>query len=198
MWDQIVVYFDHAKTRSFDDFGDAYFLKSPIENAPSFFAKEGEVSASILGRPASLLDSVEVPFESIKDESAFYIQSNLDELQNGYSVFIKDRLSNKTEQLQSGESFEFKHDSGINSPRFMVYYTLNPNLVNHLIREEGNVVSRATEAGVEIQSFDISGIADIYVHDIMGRTLLQDRFNMQADESYNLEFESSNQVLMLK
>ena len=96
------------------------------------------------------------------------------------------------------KALSLKHDSGFSSPRFVVYYTLNPNLVNHLIQEEGNVVSRATEAGVEIQSFDISGMADVYVHDIMGRTLLQDRFNMQADESYNLEFESSNQVLMVE
>jgi hypothetical protein len=197
--DQVVVYFDESLSREFDFVGDAYYLPSMHKEAPRFYAIEGNSKASIVGRPVDVTDSVNVVFGSPKNQSKFYIHADLDELEEGWFVYLRDKKDNKTYALAHNKSLAFSHYEGLASERFVVYYTKQANAFAHLVTgEDARVLPFVRNNQLVLQSFGLSGVAQINAFDAIGRLVYSENTTLGLGEERVLEIAASGKLLFIQ
>jgi CRISPR type III-B/RAMP module RAMP protein Cmr1 len=197
--DQLVIYFDESTSRQFDLVGDAYYLPSMRKDAPRFYALEGNSKASIVGRPVDVTDSVQVVFGSTKNQSKFYIHAELDELEEGWFVYLRDKKDNKTYVLEDKKSLAFNHYGGLTSERFVVYYTKQANAFAHLVSgEDARILPFVRNNQLVLQSFGISGAAQINAFDAIGRLVHSENTNLDLGQERVLDFPPSEKLLFIQ
>ncbi len=197
--DQLVIYVDEAASRSFDLAGDAYYFSSQNKQVPVFYAREGESRASIVARPLAITDSVIVTFGSPKEQSKFYIHADLDELQEGWFVYLRDKKDNKTYALQHNKSIAFSHVYGLASQRFVVYYSKNQQAFNHLITgEESNIVFFVNNGTLNLQAIGTSGSGQINLYDAVGRLLHTEKKQFSLGERLEVDFTTNQQFIIVE
>lgn len=198
LWDQIVVFFNRDATRGFDNVGDAYHLKSPNENVPSFYGLEGNSAASIIGRPATILDSVEISYASTKNQSRFHIMPDLSELGGGWHIYLKDRATSEFYKLEDDESLAFEHSASGTQNRFVLFYSKNPNDYDAYVSQESPTIqSFVRNEELLLKSVNYSGSAEVVISDAMGRTLYADLMTVQEGEEYRISIPKKNQLVVV-
>ncbi len=198
LWDQIVVFFNRDATRGFDNVGDAYHLKSPNENVPSFYGLEGNSAASIIGRPATISDSVEISYASTKNQSRFHIMPDLSELGGGWHIYLKDRATSEFYKLEDDESLAFEHSASGTQNRFVLFYSKNPNDYDAYVSQESPTIqSFVRNEELLLKSVNYSGSAEVVISDAMGRTLYADLMTVQEGEEYRISIPKKNQLVVV-
>ena len=198
LWDQLVVYFDEGKTRNFDMVGDAYYMYAPDDHFPVFYALEDNISASMVGRQPDMTDSVEVVFGSAKEQSTFYLHSDLDELPADWYVYLRDRKTHKTYKLEHGKSLAFAHQYGLKSNRFVIYYSKNANAFEHLVTgEQTEVIASIRQNQLVLDSYGVGGAGEVAVFDAVGRLMFNQPVNFTPGEALFLDMPQTGNLVIV-
>lgn len=199
LWDQLVIYFNAHSTRNFDLDGDAYYLPTQNKELPIIYAKEGDAQASIVSRPAITADSVEISFGASFKSQNYFLHADLDELPAEWHVYLRDKKTQKTVKLSHNTSIAFSQSEGISPDRFVLYFTKNSHDFNHLVTgEQPNIVARAAQNGLLLESKGVTGKGMITVYDASGKVRYQRLHHINTSETLHIPLIEKSQIMLVE
>ena len=199
LWDQIVYYTKQGSTREFDNIGDAYFLKSPNKDAPSFYAMEGEMPASLVSRSFNITDSIEIAYASKKNLGDFSIMVDRSAFDAFWNVYLKDKVTGLFIEIDNKKSYVFQHKEANMTNRFVVYFSKNESVFGDLVSvDESNVSSFFRNNALVVKSFGASGRAEIDVFDLAGRQLLNTTQMLDVDAEIELPLNIRESMVLVQ
>ena len=134
-----------------------------------------------------------------KSQSKFHLHADLDELGEGWHVYLRDKESNETYQLDHDQSLSFSHFNGLATNRFVVYFSKQENAFNHLVTDEQQeIISFIRNEELILQSKGIQGPATISVYDATGRLLDRMQTEIRLGEETVLEMDRTNQLVVIQ
>jgi len=194
-----VYYTKQGSTREFDNIGDAYFLKSTNENAPAFYALEGEIPASIVSRSFSITDSIEIAYASKKNLGDFSIMVDKSAFDASWNVYLKDKVTGVFIETENKKSYTFQHKEENMTNRFVVYFSKNESVFGDLVSvDESNVSSFFRNNALLVKSFGASGRAEIDVFDLAGRQLLNTTQMLDVDAEIELPLNIRESMVLVQ
>jgi len=197
-WDQLVVYYEPMATNGFDLSGDGYYLTPQNKNTPVFYGTEGQSRASIISRESNTTDSIPVAFSSLKNNSRFYINTDLSNLAPNWYVYLKDKNTGNVYDLRDSENISFSHNKTNNPNRFMLYYSQNPKAFKKLLNPNNGFISFVRNEQLVLQSNGASGLTEISIFDIYGRLLYTQNEFVDVTSEIELGLTPTQNIVFIK
>lgn len=193
----LVVRFNEKATALVDKRFDAYEF-SKASGALNIWTTTGDVDYSINGLPFPET-TLEIPIGiNVKTAGTFRMKSDELNKLDGYSVFLKDILTNKSVNLKEGGSFEFEVPAGTIANRFILTITKSVTVIPEIINADKKFNIYYSSGTLNILSLTDefnSLLSSITVYDLNGRKVFQqnDLKWQNAGELKQIKFRYSSQ-----
>ena len=165
--DEMVVRFSETATTHFDGDWDAYKLAGGSDAPQLSSITEDGIRLTINSLPYSNTETV-VPlhFSLTSDASVNFIVSELGSFASNITIYLEDRLLNKTINLRESASYSFNHAMGDEANRFYLHF-YGVNATNESVGENFKlwtvsdkvkiIIPSLTGENVQVEMFDLQG-----------------------------------------
>ena len=155
--------------------------------------------ASIISRPADVSDSIEVRYQSVKDQGKFTLTPDLSTVNSVGYIYLKDRMTKKVYRLEDGQGIDFVHNRSYGGNRFVIYYSKTSNAFEHLVTGAApTTIAYVKNEQVTLQSRGYSGEADVLVTDAVGRMVYRNKHMLETGAELTLPLTRTNQLLLIR
>jgi hypothetical protein len=114
-------------------------------------------------------------------------------------VYLRDKKDNKTYALAHDKSLAFSHYEGLASERFVVYYTKQANAFAHLVTgEDARILPFVRNNQLVLQSFGMSGAAQINAFDAIGRLVYSESTMLSLGDERVVDLAPSGKLLFIQ
>jgi hypothetical protein len=209
--DITLVYYDNNKTNQFDMRGDIYKRMSDNPGWPNLYIEEAGNKAQSAGRPFKAVDTVEVYYESPKNNTMAHLWLNDTNIAAAYSIMLFDKLTQQTQNMRTNPSYSFTHNVNNNANRFQLILTNNSIGIEESDLDENPINIYATQDELVIESESYTGAAFITLYDMAGRRVMSRKIEVtegvkmrtqlptgMANALYTVEIEFDGRVVVEK
>ena len=180
MFDGTLMYYQNGKTDNFDYQGDIYKFFSLQPDFPNLYVMEAGNKAQSAGRAPKAIDTVDVGYASIKNNTVANFYFNDTALSSSFDVELYDKVTGAKQDLIANNNYQFTHNTSYPEKRFQLIITNKAFSTSDINTNEGSIKSYVVGEELFFESFSYTGPADFVLYDLNGRIIMNRTIQMTA------------------